>query len=95
MVDDDVAECSNLPRQFLFSEIDIGESKAKVLCQRLQDRFFGDCFAKASRFSHKLMADLMLEYAPQVIVDAGDNLALSLQLDEAAKLSATFGTCFC
>lgn len=86
VVDDDSVEHSNLPRQFLFYPSDIGRAKATVVCERIQQRMpVVKCLAKVCQFSDALMAELYENGdMPQVIVDAGDNLALSLQLDAVA-----------
>lgn len=82
IIDDDVIELSNIPRQVLFSEADIGQSKANVVCQRLSARLSTtQCIAYSQCFSEALMDIIMQRFAPQVIVDAGDNLALSLAID--------------
>lgn len=85
IIDDDKVELSNLPRQFLFGEEDIGKNKAEILCKRLQQRLPDiHCTAKVARFCENHLSTWGEHNLPHVIADAGDNLPLSWQLDKIA-----------
>lgn len=86
VVDNDTIERSNLPRQIVFHESDIGLPKADVLSQRLNQRLsVNSCVAYCEVYSDMLLQRLMSEYRIDVIVDAGDNVPLSYQLDTAVN----------
>ncbi len=87
VVDDDIIELSNLPRQVLFSRADIGQAKAEVLCEVLNRRLEKiTCQAVVEKFNYSLVKKIVQEIGVDnlLLVDAGDNLELSYQLDEAA-----------
>ncbi len=88
VVDDDIIELSNLPRQVLFSRADIGQAKAEVLCEVLNRRLEKNvCQAVVEKFNYLLVKKIVQEIGVDnlLLVDAGDNLELSYQLDEAAE----------
>lgn len=89
IVDHDVIEYSNLPRQILFNETDVGLPKSETLCRRLNQRLAQSqprkcCMGFYEVYSDTLMQRLLNEYSIDVLIDAGDNLPLSYQLDAAA-----------
>lgn len=85
VVDDDCIELSNLPRQMLFCDVDIGQLKSQVLCQQLNKRMpTGEAIAVTQRADSALLAHLLAQYNVDILVDAGDNLALSYDLDAVA-----------
>lgn len=82
IVDDDTVELSNLPRQVLFHDVDIGQSKAQVLCRRLRQRI-PDCelIAVNQRADVALLTQLSRQYTVDILADGGDNLPLTQALD--------------
>ncbi len=85
LVDYDVIERSNLPRQQLFSETNIGQAKSKIAANRLEQQF------PHSRVKHYIepfdeyFFDKHLHHQrTDLIIDAGDSLNLSHQLAKAA-----------
>lgn len=87
VVDDDVVELSNLPRQIVFEHTDIGAFKANVLCERLNRRLsLGNCQSVVEKFNATLVEALVKENGSEhlLLVDAGDNLSLSYQMDQVA-----------
>lgn len=89
VVDDDTIELSNLPRQVLFSDADIGQAKAQVLCRQLKARTpDSECVAVNERADSALLAKLFSRYHINVLVDAGNNLQLTHSLDAVASIQA-------
>ncbi|MGY0399139.1 MAG: HesA/MoeB/ThiF family protein [Ostreibacterium sp.] len=86
IIDGDIVDWSNLPRQILFSAEDVGKPKATRLAEIIMNRLpTTTCTAKNSLFSDELMQNLMAEDTIDLVIDAGDNLALSYQLDHLVK----------
>lgn len=86
IVDDDVVALSNLPRQVLFTENDLGQPKAEVLAQALQSRFSGGrCVAVKQRLTVDNYAQLAKKHRFDVLIDGGDNLELTWLLGQLAK----------
>ncbi len=87
IVDDDVIELSNLHRQVLFTEKDLGQKKTKVALKRLQAMNSGvqlkdyDC-----RIHAQNILSLIEPY--QIIVDCTDNFPARYLLDDACAISS-------
>lgn len=72
IVENDIIELSNLQRQPLYSELDIGKSKIQVAIEKLQAQNSTTVFHRHSLFLNKENAlDILKPY--DVIVDATDN----------------------
>lgn len=85
LVDDDVVEQSNLPRQILFSEEDIGKAKCEVASNHLTKQFSYSQFIAINQcFDADLWAEKLADNNINLIIDAGDNLALSKALTSIA-----------
>lgn len=69
VIDPDVVEPSNLPRQVLYGEADVGRSKALVAAERLE-RFGGRVEGHAERLDHT--NEVALLEGADVLVDATD-----------------------
>jgi molybdopterin/thiamine biosynthesis adenylyltransferase len=78
IMDDDVVEASNLARQILYTEHDIGKQKAVVAAEKLH-RFNPDvhCVPTPTRFTENHAA-LLNDY--NIIADGSDNFATRLLL---------------
>ncbi len=88
VVDDDVVELSNLPRQVLFRQADIGRAKAEVLSEVLNQRLENDaCLAVVASFDEALLKEWVQKVGDGdfLVVDAGDNLELTQQLDAVTE----------
>ncbi|MDE1853987.1 MAG: ThiF family adenylyltransferase [Thaumarchaeota archaeon] len=85
LVDGDVVELPNLQRQFLYSEADMGRSKAHVLKERLHQV---NPNVRAVPYALKLDSgnalDLIGEY--DVVIDATDNLPARYLVNDACVL---------
>ena len=80
LVDDDTIELSNLPRQVVFGEADIGRSKVAVLAAALRERNPQSCVIEHSqRFSDSNASALINDIS--VVVDATDNRATRALID--------------
>ncbi|MFX1514804.1 MAG: ThiF family adenylyltransferase [Promethearchaeota archaeon] len=97
LVDDDTIEFSNLNRQMLFREGDVGQKKAKIAKKRIQDQFNPDISIK--EFSSKLQ-DIPQKIYQSVDIIAGcvDNFlarqylnAMAIELNIPMVDSATDG----
>ena len=87
LIDGDKIEMSNLSRQFLYSETDIGENKAKVSAERLNKinpsiklDAIGEHITTENIINHLSGVDLIL--------DCGDDLSLTLVLDQFCEENA-------
>jgi molybdopterin/thiamine biosynthesis adenylyltransferase len=81
LVDDGFVELSNLNRQILYAEGDIGKSKASVACKKLQEansKLVLECYAQ--RFDRDLGERLVKDV--DIVVDALDNWETRMLLNE-------------
>ena len=86
VVDDDVVETSNLHRQILFDDSDVGRHKLDALAAALQLRFANLRLRLIrQRALPHTVADIVAESA--VVVDATDNFASRFLLADAAFLA--------
>jgi len=94
IADDDLIELSNLPRQVAFSEQDVGEPKASVLCRQLGDlNSDTELDAKLIRFNRDSAQSLLQDV--DLVLDATDSLRARLDIDRetyAAGLPWIMGT---
>jgi molybdopterin-synthase adenylyltransferase len=83
VVDDDAVETSNLARQVLFGEADLGERKAVAAARRLA-RLFPSLAVEAldRRFDEASAPDLVR--GADVVVDGSDNFATKFLANDAA-----------
>ncbi|MEM7358795.1 MAG: HesA/MoeB/ThiF family protein [Pseudomonadota bacterium] len=100
LVDHDTVELSNLHRQVLFTEADIGKAKAEVACAALQAR---NSNIQVTAISQRLALDNVEDLISNVdlVIDAADNFATSYVLSDAcleralpllsASVNRTFG----
>lgn len=86
VIDDDVVERSNLQRQVLFSEKDIGVSKAKAAARRLRAM---NSTIKIIPFHKKLTQDNALELFRDfdLIVEGSDSFSIKYLVNDAAVLT--------
>jgi molybdopterin/thiamine biosynthesis adenylyltransferase/rhodanese-related sulfurtransferase len=85
IVEDDVVEISNLQRQILYTENDVGQSKvvqAQKLIQSLNQHV--DVVAHETRFSHENALDLVAQY--DLVIDATDNFASRYLINDACVI---------
>jgi molybdopterin/thiamine biosynthesis adenylyltransferase/rhodanese-related sulfurtransferase len=86
IIDDDVVEQSNLQRQILFTQTDIGRNKATAATERLQALNPYLCFETyTERLSVKNVISLFKKY--DIIVDGTDNFATRYLINDAAVLT--------
>lgn len=85
IVDDDVVELSNLQRQILYREADLGQRKAEIAARRLQEL---NSFLKTVALPYRLTAGNALELMEpyQVIVDGSDNFPTRYLVNDACCL---------
>lgn len=85
LVDNDEVEVSNLHRQFIFTEQDVGRNKAEVAKERFKEL---NPQVEVSAFSKRLDSanalDLIAEY--EVVIDASDNLPTRYLVNDACIL---------
>ena len=88
LLDDDTIEASNLARQLLYGPDDLGKSKAAVAGQKLT-RQFPACRVRA--YGERLTAENARAYSAgsDLVVDASDNLATRLMINDAAYGAGT------
>ncbi len=85
LVDHDVVERSNLPRQQLFSEVNIGQAKSKVAANQLEQQFpYSRVQYYIESFDEYFFNKHLHHQRTDLIIDAGDSLNLSHQLAKAA-----------
>jgi len=90
IVDRDVVELSNLQRQILYDETDIGKSKAKLAKEKLRKV---NKNVKIKAFKDEITKDNVLKYARNVdiILDGTDNMKARFALNHASvKLKIPF-----
>lgn len=85
IVDDDAVALSNLHRQILFTQADIGSNKAKLAAEFCQARAEGRFQAIERRLS---LAEIVAAMqAVDVVLDCSDSRQLAYQLSDAALLT--------
>jgi molybdopterin/thiamine biosynthesis adenylyltransferase len=86
IVDDDRVDASNLHRQVLFTDADVGEPKAVAAARVLSRRFSAlDVVAHAIRFDVTTARELIAAY--DVVIDGSDNFATKFLANDAAVLA--------
>src|SRR4051812_10582091 len=86
IVDDDRVDASNLHRQVLFSDADVGEPKVAAFARALSRRFPGmDIVAHAVRFDVTNASELVAAY--DVVIDGSANFAAKFLANDAAVLA--------
>ncbi len=86
IIDDDLVDRSNLQRQILFSEKNIGEPKVIAAKHRLQEMNSSiDIVAYNERLSAKNAINLFLDY--DIIVEGSDNFTTKYLANDAAVLA--------
>ena len=83
LIDRDIVEESNLPRQFLYCEDDIGKSKALAAQERLQ-KINKNCQIQAEA-AHLNKKNLSLLADADLILDGTDNLSTRFLLNDYCK----------
>lgn len=88
LIDDDVVDITNLHRQLLYTENDIGRKKVDVAAQRLS-LMNADCHLETvdQRLSVDQLQSLYVE--ADLVLDGTDNFATRWQVNEACYLSKT------
>ncbi|NND81835.1 MAG: HesA/MoeB/ThiF family protein [Gammaproteobacteria bacterium] len=84
IVDHDRVSLSNLHRQFLFRESDLGSNKATAAARELQAR---NSAVEIAAVTHRLSPENVAELVQNadLVVDAGDNFAVSYLLSDACE----------
>lgn len=83
LIDRDVVEESNLPRQFLYAEEDIGKSKAQAAKQRLE-KINSRCQLQAEAIHlHKSLLTILKN--ANIVLDCTDNLATRFLINDYCK----------
>jgi molybdopterin/thiamine biosynthesis adenylyltransferase len=86
IVDDDRVDASNLHRQVLFADADVGEPKATAFARALARRFPAvDVVTHAVRFEVDNALELVRAY--DLIIDGSDNFATKFLANDAAVLA--------
>ncbi|MEO8086626.1 MAG: HesA/MoeB/ThiF family protein [Bacteroidota bacterium] len=85
IVDFDIVETSNLQRQVLFTESDIGKSKAEVAVEHLRKR---NSFVEIESFNQKLSLESAMQLFPayDLILDCTDNFTARYAINDACVL---------
>lgn len=74
VIDDDRVELSNLPRQLIYTNNDIGYVKSQRLCQRLSSQYQDtQLFAIEKRLVASNYQQLLGRYKSDIILDCSDN----------------------
>ena len=82
LVDDDLVDLSNLPRQIAFTESDIGHAKVEVLAGKLACANSDTTIdPRAERFDAHTAATLLADI--DLVIDATDSLRARLDIDRA------------
>jgi adenylyltransferase/sulfurtransferase len=85
LIDSDTIELSNLQRQFIFSESDVGRKKAEVAAERLsQVNPNVELVAHDRRLTSENSLDLLRGY--EVVIDATDNLPSRYLINDSCVL---------
>lgn len=85
LIDDDSVSLSNLPRQTLYRESDLGRSKAEMAAQALRARNSAtEILAIGQRLDASNATELLAR--ADLIIDASDNRQTRLVLDHTARL---------
>lgn len=85
LIDDDSVSLSNLPRQTLYRESDLGRSKAQIAAQALRERNSAtEILAIEQRLDASNASELLAR--ADLIIDASDNRETRLVLDQTARL---------
>ena len=86
VVDSDSVESSNLQRQVLYTEADVGKPKAEVAAQRLRaQNSFVEVVAVAQRLRRENALDLV--GASDVVIDGSDNFATRYLVNDACVMT--------
>ena len=86
VVDSDRVEVSNLQRQVLYAEADVGQSKAEVAARQLRGlNHFVDVVAVNQRFSRDNALDLV--GTADVVIDGSDNFATRYLVNDACVMA--------
>jgi len=86
LVDSDSVEASNLQRQVLYTEEDVGRPKAEVATQRLRaQNSFIDVVAVAERLRRENALELV--GASDVVIDGSDNFATRYLVNDACVMA--------
>jgi adenylyltransferase/sulfurtransferase len=86
VVDSDSVEASNLQRQVLYTEEDVGRPKAEVAAQRLRAQ---NSFVEVVAVTERLRRDNALELvgASDVVIDGSDNFATRYLVNDACVMA--------
>jgi molybdopterin/thiamine biosynthesis adenylyltransferase len=87
IVDDDAVDTSNLHRQVLYTERDVGRLKADAACETLRNLHPGRVDARSviDRFAPDNAAQLVEGHT--LVIDGSDNFATKFLVADAAKLA--------
>lgn len=85
LVDDDLVSRSNLHRQFLFNEDDVGRSKSDTAAKKIQDI---NPFINAISIKERLSAENITDIGQQcdLIIDCTDNMATRYLINDYCQL---------